>query len=188
VSEATVADQALLDAALHVLGERGVRGATTRAIAERAEVNEVTLFRRFGSKQHLILEACIRRSAALVAEAVAYTGDVEADLVRLAQQHHRALAEFGPAVRALLTELPYDPELSAAVEAAQFYFDRMTELLTRYQDEGVLAAEPRELMASAFFGPIVLPHLSPVLAVASPEAFDPARHVARFLHGRSADA
>ena len=41
---------ALLDAALLVIGERGVKGATTRLIAERAGVNEVTLFRKFGTK------------------------------------------------------------------------------------------------------------------------------------------
>ena len=47
----------LLDAAARVYAETGYRGATTRRIAQVAGVNEVTLFRHFGSKDALIREA-----------------------------------------------------------------------------------------------------------------------------------
>jgi AcrR family transcriptional regulator len=47
----------LLDAAARVYAETGYRGATTRRIAQEAGVNEITLFRHFGSKTTLILEA-----------------------------------------------------------------------------------------------------------------------------------
>lgn len=47
----------LLDAALRVYQQSGSRGATTRRIAREAGVNEVTLFRHFGSKAALISEA-----------------------------------------------------------------------------------------------------------------------------------
>ena len=40
----------ILEAAALVYAETGFRGATTRRIAERAGVNEITLFRHFGSK------------------------------------------------------------------------------------------------------------------------------------------
>src|SRR5205814_2300745 len=46
--------QRLLDAAFSICAQRGLHGATTREIAEAAEVNEVTLFRHFGSKEKLI--------------------------------------------------------------------------------------------------------------------------------------
>lgn len=49
--------QQLLDAAARVYSEHGFRGATTRRIADEAGVNEVTLFRIFGSKAVLIEEA-----------------------------------------------------------------------------------------------------------------------------------
>lgn len=52
-----VSRQKLLRAAARVFGEHGFRGATTRRIAEQAGVNEVTLFRLFGSKSALIAEA-----------------------------------------------------------------------------------------------------------------------------------
>ena len=47
----------LLAATVRVISEQGSRGATTRRISDAAGVNEVTLFRQFGSKAALIHEA-----------------------------------------------------------------------------------------------------------------------------------
>ncbi|MGH7533477.1 MAG: TetR/AcrR family transcriptional regulator, partial [Gemmatimonadales bacterium] len=46
--------QRLLDAAAKLYAEVGYRGATTRRIAQEAGVNELTLFRHFGSKAELL--------------------------------------------------------------------------------------------------------------------------------------
>jgi AcrR family transcriptional regulator len=48
------ARQLLLSAAARVFARDGLEGATTRAISREAGVNEVTLFRQFGTKEHLI--------------------------------------------------------------------------------------------------------------------------------------
>ena len=53
----------ILEAAARVYAAKGYRGATTRRIAQDAGVNEVTLFRHFGSKAALIDEALRRRVA-----------------------------------------------------------------------------------------------------------------------------
>jgi len=50
-------DETILDAALAVLAREGYGGATTKKIAEEAGINEVTLFRKFKSKENLIKEA-----------------------------------------------------------------------------------------------------------------------------------
>ncbi|GEM_PF-456882 len=55
--DVTVGRGRLLDAAARVYAEMGFRGATTRRIAEEAGVNEITIFRQFGSKEALIEEA-----------------------------------------------------------------------------------------------------------------------------------
>jgi AcrR family transcriptional regulator len=47
----------ILDAAAQVFAQHGFRGSTTRRIAEAAGVNEITIFRQFGSKEALIKEA-----------------------------------------------------------------------------------------------------------------------------------
>lgn len=68
----------LLDAALRVYEAHGFRGATTRRIAEEAGVNEITIFRLFGSKAALIDEA-LRREAEEVPPAWVRLPDVPAD-------------------------------------------------------------------------------------------------------------
>lgn len=52
----------LIEAALDLFAEKGVTETTTKAVAERAQVNEVTLFRKFGNKHRLML-AVIEDSA-----------------------------------------------------------------------------------------------------------------------------
>ena len=49
-----ISDHQILEAALAVIVKQGYAGATTREIAATAGINEVTLFRRFGSKQKLL--------------------------------------------------------------------------------------------------------------------------------------
>lgn len=51
-----------IDAALQVFGEKGFTGSTTREIAKRARVNEVTIFRLFKSKRALYAAAITERS------------------------------------------------------------------------------------------------------------------------------
>ncbi len=55
----------LIAAAMTAYAESGFQGATTRRVAEIAGVNEVTIFRNFGSKAALMDEALFRRVAAL---------------------------------------------------------------------------------------------------------------------------
>jgi len=52
-------EQRILDAALKVFASEGYTGATTRKIAQEANVAEVTLFRKFQSKENLLKEVLI---------------------------------------------------------------------------------------------------------------------------------
>jgi AcrR family transcriptional regulator len=62
-SQPQSARQRLIQAALELFTTQGVSGTTTREIADKAEVNEVTLFRHFGNKHGLLL-AVLEESAA----------------------------------------------------------------------------------------------------------------------------
>lgn len=55
----------IIAAAMTAYAESGFQGATTRRVAEIAGVNEVTIFRNFGSKAALMDEALFRRVSAL---------------------------------------------------------------------------------------------------------------------------
>ena len=52
----------ILEAAARLYGQHGYLGATTRRIAEEADVSEVTIFRLFGTKE-AVLEEAIRSRA-----------------------------------------------------------------------------------------------------------------------------
>lgn len=47
-------EQRIIEAASNVFSQEGYRGATTKRIAEAAGVNEITLFRRFKSKENVL--------------------------------------------------------------------------------------------------------------------------------------
>ncbi|HEY0196688.1 MAG TPA: TetR/AcrR family transcriptional regulator [Methanobacterium sp.] len=47
-------EERILDAAMIIFSKNGYNGATTIKIAEKAEVNEITIFRKFKSKENLL--------------------------------------------------------------------------------------------------------------------------------------
>ena len=47
-------EEKIINASFHILEKEGISGATTKKIANAAEVSEVTIFRKFKNKQHLI--------------------------------------------------------------------------------------------------------------------------------------
>ncbi len=56
------ARERILDAGLRLFAEKGFTGATTKEISSEAGVNEVTLFRHFGSKRALFAHVIQERS------------------------------------------------------------------------------------------------------------------------------
>ena len=52
-----IEDEQVYLVALQTITERGYAGATTKQIAEAANMSEVTLFRKYGSKAELIRQA-----------------------------------------------------------------------------------------------------------------------------------
>ena len=52
-----ISNRQITDAAMELIIEKGYSNMTTKDIAVRANVNETTLFRRFGSKKEIILRA-----------------------------------------------------------------------------------------------------------------------------------
>ena len=180
---------AILAATLEVLGEHGLKGSTTRAIAERAGVNEVTLFRRFGSKQALITAAIAAKATAFPGESIVYTGDIEADLIRLTTDYQAILSRIGPFARSLLTEVPFDESVAPSLDPLRGVLMAVGGLLKRYQREGVLEPESVETQIPALLGPIVMPVVTGGLGLLPPDdlsgSFDAPAHVRRFLRGRA---
>jgi TetR/AcrR family transcriptional regulator len=57
----TETEQKILDAAMRVFAREGYKGATTSRIAQEANVAELTLFRKFQSKDNLLKEVLVKK-------------------------------------------------------------------------------------------------------------------------------
>lgn len=103
----------ILQAAVRVYAQHGWRGATTRRIADEAGVNEVTLFRHFGSKDALLDAAIIstvsEQDSLLSAEPLA----PEAELVVWATTQHENISRKREMVRQLMSDAADRPDAAA---------------------------------------------------------------------------
>ena len=100
------ARQLLISAAARVFARDGLDGATTRAISREAGVNEVTLFRNFGTKERLI-EAVV--GSEFGGARPAGTGPsgrgLRADLVSFARRYEELLEANLPLIRTMIGEI-----------------------------------------------------------------------------------
>ncbi len=181
-----ITDQQILDAALDVIVQRGYSGATTREIAAAAGINEVTLFRRFGSKEKLMRAVVEQEAERFAAAGIRYSGDVEADLLRIVQFYHHLMTTRGRVILAIIDEIPRQPDLGMIMHTPLQISGENAALLQRYQAEGLLVEEPPMEALAALVGPLflsgVLGYMQPQLVE---EPFDSEALVGRFLRGRS---
>jgi len=120
----TEKEAAIIKAAVELLGERGIDGATTAQIAKRAGVTEKTLFRYFPSKRDLVRRVLYPQ---LLAGGLsqewqkfeALLGDQSADLetwyATFTKQRMGTISRNPGLARTLLTELVQNEELREQV-------------------------------------------------------------------------
>ncbi len=102
----------LLNAAARVYAETGYRGATTRRIAQEAGVNEITLFRHFGSKTTLILEAVRQANLRSDCPTVpASPGEPVTEIRTWVRGELRHLTQLRSIIRTSLGEVEERPEI-----------------------------------------------------------------------------
>ncbi|MDJ0650429.1 MAG: TetR family transcriptional regulator [Xenococcaceae cyanobacterium MO_188.B19] len=99
----------LIEAALDLFAERGVTETTTKAVAERAQVNEVTLFRNFGNKYRLLLaviqdSAVFARLVHTLVEQASARDNMADFLQEYAQESLRTLKKAPDLVRSIVGE------------------------------------------------------------------------------------
>lgn len=104
----------LLEAAVKVFANAGFRGATTRRISQEAGVNEVTLFRQFGSKEGLIVEAVLRSVERLVDEAAlpAVPVDPAAELLDWTRRHLDFVMRNHRLIKAAMADSQSHPDMA----------------------------------------------------------------------------
>lgn len=140
----------ILAAAVEVFAEHGTRGATTRRIAEVAGVNEVTLFRHFGSKEKLLQEAlvCVSERVPTPVLPEAPARPVE-ELTEWSARQLRHLYQMRALIRTGMGEFEERPEVgSRACEGPVRVANELNRYLQRLRERGVVA-EPLDTRAAA---------------------------------------
>lgn len=146
-------EEKILEAALSLISKEGYLGATTREIAHKASVTEITLFRHFGSKERLFEEVLNRytflpRLKKLLPqlEGIPY-GDA---LMRIGMEFLHALKERKSIVRIMLSEVTIYPDKIRLIH--QRFIEEMIRTVSKYfkdlQGKGML----REFVSIFVYG------------------------------------
>ncbi|MER3482833.1 MAG: TetR family transcriptional regulator [Meiothermus sp.] len=180
---------ALMRSSLELLAEKGYKGATTREIATKAGVSEVTLFRHYKSKEELLRTAVERISPPVEQIVPNRVENLEAALLRLVRNLHALIeANQGFMIR-LLPELMRHPELRGEGGTTGFMraFAAGSGFIQHCQEAGLLRAdELPQQMVVALVGPLIARVLlGGAWGVSLP--LDLEAHVRGFLDGRRAD-
>jgi len=155
------ADSAVLTAALDLIAESGVDGVSIEQVAKRAGVARTTVYRRYATRDELVIAALVANEAAVLASFQVPDEPGPGDLVATWSV---ALSE--PRARRLLRRMmsvPRDhPDLWAAFREASVDSREqgIHDLLVRAQEHGQLAADADLEMVHALLTGAVVVHLT----------------------------
>jgi AcrR family transcriptional regulator len=167
------ARKAIVDATLELLAERGFQAATMDEIAARAGVGKNTIYRRWTSKEELIVDAIRDLTSELD---VQEDGEIYAQLLARIRDFMHVFADpvLGPLIPGLLGELQRNPVFAAAYveQIVTPRYERIIALLREAVDRGELAAgtDP-EVVADLLIGPPLLRLLFPFGLPELPERY-----------------
>jgi len=178
-------EEHLFEQVILAVARRGYQGATTKYMAEMGSVNEVTLFRKYGSKAKLVIEAFSYLIEQSPMAGLSYTGDLEKDLVNVVTRYLETINLYGDLVPSIMTEIERNPELRSMGARFRPMIMRLGEIVLRYQREGKLVKENILHTLGALLGPIVI---QTIMIRNVPKIIAgkivPEEHVERFLQGR----
>jgi AcrR family transcriptional regulator len=107
-------DRAILEAAVDLVLAKGFRALSMDAIAARAEVGRMTIYRRWPNKASVVMDAFVARvdPNTLFLPAATYSDSIRLQMRTMAKAFR---GKDGALIRALLAEAQFDPELAAAL-------------------------------------------------------------------------
>jgi AcrR family transcriptional regulator len=149
------ARQRILEAAFKVSVDFGVSGVTTKAIAKAAGVNEVTLFRHFGTKEKLLSAAIDQFGGPALAPAMEshFTGEYRRDLINFGTDLLNILHERREVLLMLLCESVRDQKIREIMARNPREIRKMLARYFKSQiDKGTIKEQHPEAMAQAFLG------------------------------------
>lgn len=144
----------IIAATIELVTEKGFKGATTRAIAAKAGVNEVTLFRHFGSKKGIV-EAAINKYSFMeyLSETIQneMIWDIEADLRTIAKQYQQQLNKNREIILISFREVGAFPELDEMIARVPIQFkEELMSYLKEMIKKGKIVDTDVEMVAIHF--------------------------------------
>lgn len=164
------ATQAIVESTVVLLAKKGYRGFRLDDVAAAARVSKATVYRRWASKQALVADS-VRTTLARRNPGTQETGDVRRDIELFLERSSAALnGPFGSALRALVSEVMFDRELSAVLKLVELERRKLIRaLVKRACDEGVLRGDV-DLLVDVLLGPLyyqlLIRQTKPALGVA----------------------
>jgi AcrR family transcriptional regulator len=112
-----------IEATLEELAETGYARLSLESVARRAGVHKTTLYRRWGTREQLVLEAMLERAGEHIS--VPDRGSLREDLLEFARAAaaNAASPEVAAMARAVAAESPHDGRLAAANQ--RFWAERL---------------------------------------------------------------
>ena len=147
--------QRIIKAAIKMASVHGYLGATTKAIANEAGVNEVTIFRLFGTKDKLFSESIEQYGGPAVAPMMEaqFSGDLRQDLITAATMFYSLLKERKELLKLAICESASIPAVAENLARNPRVFRKtMARYLQTHIDRGTVKLENSEAMAQAFLG------------------------------------
>jgi AcrR family transcriptional regulator len=149
---------AAIAATLAELAESGYSALSLESVARRAGVHKTTLYRRWGTREDLVLEAMLERAGEHIP--VPNTGSLRNDLFELAETAaaNAGSPEVAAMARAVVAQMPHDSRLAAANR--RFWDERLALdgiIVEQAIERGEVApgTQPRQVIESVL-GPIHL--------------------------------
>ncbi|MCA9935472.1 MAG: TetR/AcrR family transcriptional regulator [Ardenticatenaceae bacterium] len=145
----------IMQAATQLFAETGYAGTTTRAIAELAGFNELTLFRHFGSKENLVKAIVDEFGGLAIAEDLEsrLSGNYIQDLTLIGNELITVLAERNHVVRMAICEAGRFPEIRQSIaENPRQIQHFLTNYFAKRIEENLIQPDQPEVLAQAFLG------------------------------------
>lgn len=150
-------EERILDAAMIVFSENGFKGATTIKIAKEAGVNEITIFRKFKSKENLLkaviekkLSETLARLDLILCEEK--SADVEVCIKTLAISLNQFLDERMDFIFMLVTQGRKKPEIMGLfTQFRKKLVEHLSEYFQEQMSQGNIRKVDPELLAFSLF-------------------------------------
>lgn len=178
-------DRKVFSATIKILVKNGYENATTKAIASAANINEATLFRKYGSKFELIDKAIQHLFSDTPLNNLSYSGVLEADMLAILQAYVDVSEMYGDIVLILFFEVARNPDLRQFMERLWKNIQILLAIIARYQDDSVLREESPLNTLFSLLGPIMFSNMAQktTFDVTMP-AIGIQEQVEAFLYGR----